>query len=142
MRTNQQAVIKPFPHKECPETNCVMFGRSGRAHAHPGNVKFNYIVEGVIDYYNKYSTLPKTDESQASAMEIIEESYKRGLTFAMYNRSQFWYEDVQDKQVLLRVVKQSIKDHRKRRRRSKANSNDLAIHLLPIQRKTYRNWKP
>jgi hypothetical protein len=98
---------------ECPEINCVLFGRY--AWDHPGNVEFRGLLRDVT-LANKDRNLEIPDQLHLMIKNVIEESRIQKFRFLMYDRETFLYEEVTDYGKIWGLVEQSVREHRKRSR--------------------------
>ncbi len=101
-----------FPGIECPEINCVIFGKY--AWDHPGNVEFRGLLREF--FVGRERDVETADQIYSMVDDVIEECISRKFRFLMYDRNVYLYEDVTEYGEIWGLVEQAIKDDRKRRK--------------------------
>eukprot|EP00531_Pseudo-nitzschia_arenysensis_P004035 CAMPEP_0116157070 /NCGR_PEP_ID=MMETSP0329-20121206/23154_1 /TAXON_ID=697910 /ORGANISM="Pseudo-nitzschia arenysensis, Strain B593" /LENGTH=492 /DNA_ID=CAMNT_0003654165 /DNA_START=65 /DNA_END=1540 /DNA_ORIENTATION=- len=101
-----------FPGIECPEINCVLFGRY--AWDHPGNVEFRGLLQEL--FMGTERDVDRADQIHSMVKDVIEESLSRKFRFLMYDRTTYLYEEITDYGEVWALVEQAIKEDRKRRK--------------------------
>lgn len=101
-----------FPGIECPEINCVLFGKY--AWDHPGNIEFRGLLREVLN--DKWLDLDISDQMDSMIEEVIDKSRAREFHFLVYNRETFLYAEVADDEAMRVLADQALKEYRKRRR--------------------------
>jgi len=110
-QTNQTESIRRFPGIECPEINCVLFGRF--AWDYPGNIEFRGLLRE-IEQGQKERDREMPGEMNSMIEKVIQESLFRNFHFLIYNRNTFLYMEVTECKEIWKLVEQSVREHRKR----------------------------
>lgn len=101
-----------FPGIECPEVNCVLFGRY--AWDHPGNIEFRGLLREILA--DRAFGVDISDQMQSMIRDVIKESSARKFRFLMYDRKTFLYKEVIKYEEIWGLVDQSLREFRKRSR--------------------------
>lgn len=118
-----------FPHIECPEINCILFGRCAWDHA--GNIEFRGIIEDVetqqSDNMNASINNNSNDDINERIYKVIQESKKRAFRFLMYNRQTYLYTECTDYNDIWKLVDQAVREYRKRNKAKRMINEIRAI---------------
>ena len=120
--TNQYMNMR-FPGIECPEINCVIFGKC--AYNYPGNIEYRGLLRE-IEEENVESDRENPGVIHFMTKRVIEESPRQKFRFMMYDRNTFLYTEVTEYEALWKLVEHSVRDYRKRNR-AKTTINDANI---------------
>lgn len=101
-----------FPGIECPEINCVLFGK--HAWDYPGNVEFRGILREV--FHDTWLDLDVSDQMKSMIQEVIDVSRARKFRFLLYDRKTFLYKEVTDNETMWALADQALREYRKRSR--------------------------
>ena len=125
---SDQNIIKPFPHIQCPDINCVLFHKNGVAWDFPGNVKFRAFLNEQLTSigYNKSSSstnsgsarnvdiIVSPTEKERLFDRIIRLSLAQNFQFLLHDETKHWYMELNDTQVLRRYIGFAIRGHHRR----------------------------
>mmetsp|Transcript_9316 Transcript_9316/g.23169 ORF Transcript_9316/g.23169 Transcript_9316/m.23169 type:complete len:501 (+) Transcript_9316:122-1624(+) len=107
--SNEVAFMR-FPGIECPEVNCVLFGRY--AWDHPGNIEFRGLLRET--FIGKERHVDLSDRMHSIVKDVIDESLSRKFRFLMYDRKTFLYKEVTEYGEVWGLTEQALKEYRKR----------------------------
>jgi len=113
MQTNQMNCALQQPGIECPEINCVLFGRY--AWDYPGNIEFRGLLRE-MGYSQTEQEREMLDEMNSMVEKVIKEARSRNFRFMVYDRDTFLYTEVKEHEEIRGLVEQSVREHRKRSR--------------------------
>ena len=110
MVTNEAKNVR-FPLIECPEINCVIFGKY--AWDHPGNIEFRGLLRemGIAE---KEQELEMHLKMRSLIEELIQASVSRKFRFLIYDRETCFYKEVTEYVEIWDLVDQAVREHRKR----------------------------
>ena len=102
-----------FPHIECPQTNCILFGRY--AWDHPGNIEFRGLIQELATAQeNRDRNEAMHDGLYCMNKRLIQEALSRNFRFLMYDRETLLYKEATEYGDIRKLVEQSVREHRKR----------------------------
>lgn len=136
MITNGTNDVK-FPGIECPEINCVLFGR--HSWDHPGNVEFRGLLQEIM-LSRKERDFWRLNESYCVIKIVIQESLSRKFRFLIYDRETSFYKEATEYEEIWGLVDQSVREYRKRSRakrmtyEAKAASDSSTSSPMGVQR--------
>ncbi len=113
--------IKPFPHIQCPEINCVLFHKNGVAWEFPGNIAFRAFLDEQLEInHQPNNRSPRNDQSNGSDSpvtfdkeglmdRIVRLSFEENFQFLLYDESKHWYNELKSPAILRRYIGLSIR---------------------------------
>ena len=107
--SNEVAFMR-FPGIECPEVNCVIFGKY--AWDHPGNIEFRGLLREMFVGKERHADL--SDHMHSMVKHVIVESFYRKFRFLMYDRNSFLYKEVTEYGEVWGLTEQALKEYWKR----------------------------
>lgn len=110
MVTNEAKNVR-FPGIECPEINCVIFGKY--AWDQPGNIEFRGLLRE-MRIAEMDRDLEMHSKMRLLIEELIQASVSRKFRFLIYDRETFFYKEVTEYVEIWDLVDQSVREHRKR----------------------------
>lgn len=123
---SDQHAMKPFPHIQCPEINCVLFHKNGVAWEFPGNVAFRAFLDEQLqlnDCLNNISSgnSKSTGSETLAALEkeglvdrILRLSVEQNLQFLLHDETKHWYNELKDPVTLRRYIGFAIRGRQRR----------------------------
>jgi len=105
--------IKPFPHIQCPEINCVLFHNNGVAWEFPGNIKFRAFLDQAFSDNHEYTKhISNTEEDILN--RIIRLALLRHFQFLLHDDINHWYDRLTEPEQLRRYIGFAYRGHLRR----------------------------
>ena len=151
---SDQHTIKPFPHIQCPEINCVLFHKNGVAWEFPGNVEFRAFLDEQLQLNNHLDNRSSgnsksTGSDTLAALEkeglldrILRLSFEQNFQFLLHDETKHWYNELNNPATLRRYIgfairgRQRLAGAKRQRQGWEASDDDTRNNRNQVTRST------
>ena len=138
---SERYTIKPFPHIQCPEINCVLFHKNGVAWDFPGNIKFRAFLDVQLPNSNHLNNRHSGNipEKEGLFDRIIRLSFEQNFHFLLHDETKHWYNEFENPDVLRRYIGFAIRGRQRRVRTQKQRQGSDSSDSGKIQNNNAKN---